>query len=70
MSNSLQKLYTTGRLGNSHSDLCMIVADIAKIPIQEVYVDKDKDAEMAKKMPAGFTLTYPFLELEDGTILT
>ena len=50
----------------------MIVADISKLPIEEVPVDKDSELEkdLTKRMPTGFSLTYPVLELADGTLLT
>ena len=50
----------------------MIVANLSKHAIEEVAVEKDSDLEkeITKKLPAGFTLTYPVLELADGTLLT
>ena len=50
----------------------MIVADLSKSPLTEVVVAKDSDLEkeLTKKIPAGFTLTYPLLQLQDGTVLT
>ena len=41
----MQKLYTTGRIGNSHSDLCMIVADLSESTLEEIVIEKDSDAE-------------------------
>ena len=68
----MKKLYTTGLIGNSHADLCMIVANISKHAVEEIPVEKDSELEkeITKKLPSGFTLTYPTLELADGTILT
>ena len=50
----------------------MIVADLSKSTLEEIVVEKDSEMEktLIKQLPAGFTLTYPALELEDGTIIT
>ena len=50
----------------------MIVADLSKASLEEVVVEQNSELEkeLTKKIPAGFTLTYPILELEDGTMLT
>ena len=67
---SLQKLYTTSKICNGNADLCMIVAKASNITLEEIVVENDseKAKELKGKCATGFSL--PFLELEDGTILT
>ena len=50
----------------------MIIADVSKASLEEIVVElnSDLEKELTKKIPAGFTLTYPILELEDGTMIS
>ena len=50
----------------------MIVADLSKSQLEEIVVEKDSELEkeLTSQLPVGFTLTYPALQLEDGTIIT
>ena len=50
----------------------MIVADLSKSHLEEVVVESnsEQEKELTKRLPLGFTLTYPLLELDDGTLIT
>ena len=50
----------------------MIIADVSNASLEKIVVElnSDLEKELTKKIPAGFTLTYPILELEDGTMIS
>lgn len=60
----IQKLYTTG-LGNSHADLCMIIADLSGVKVEEIYTTLSEFRQSNKL--AGAMTTLPALEVQiDG----
>lgn len=63
----MSKLYTTG-YGNSHSDFCMIVADLASAPITEetLTADQFKSTILSKNPNA----TLPALEVSGDLLFT
>ena len=68
----VQRLYTTGAVGNACSDLVMIVAKASNIALQEIgNLDQDNETELINNLTAqGLTLTYPCLETDDGDFIT
>ncbi|CDW74721.1 elongation factor 1-gamma 3 [Stylonychia lemnae] len=63
------KLYTTERYGNTHADLCFIMAYLSGTQVEEVNVtlEEFKTLPVAQKV---LTPQLPALELDDGTTLT
>eukprot|EP00347_Sterkiella_histriomuscorum_P006575 403352251 len=62
------KLHTTGRIGNSHSDLCMIVAQLSGAQVTENYTTL-AEFHAANANAKAKQATLPCLELENGELL-
>ena len=63
----------TKKVNDASADLCVIVAKISKIQLDEQVVPKDSDLDkdLSSRLAAqGLLLTYPILETPDGDLIT
>ena len=63
----------TKKVNDASADLCMIVAKLSSISLDEEVVAKDSDTEkdLSKKLASsGLQLTYPILETDEGDLIT